>query len=246
MHYYKFNIADWNLATSHLSLEEEAVYFKLINYYYDTESPIPEETQSVIRRLRLGSQIKTVELILNEFFEFIDGFWHHLRCDEEIAEYQKKAEKNKINGNRGGRPKKINELSNNPEITQMVTEKNPEITLTTNHKPLTINHNNKGDKSPNRFIKPVLDDVVEYGKEKELNIDAQKFIDYYDSNGWMVGRNKMKDWKAAVRNWASRNFDAPQTQTKQPAITEAEINKAARPGESRDQVYRRLMASRDK
>jgi uncharacterized protein YdaU (DUF1376 family) len=52
MHYYKFNIADWHLATSHLTLEEEAIYFKLVNFYYDTEQPIPAETQTVIRRLR--------------------------------------------------------------------------------------------------------------------------------------------------------------------------------------------------
>jgi len=68
MYYYKFNIADWHLATSHLSLEEEAIYFRLINYYYDTESPIPVETQSVIRRLRLGSNSEIVGIILKEFF----------------------------------------------------------------------------------------------------------------------------------------------------------------------------------
>ena len=65
MHYYKFNIADWHLATSHLTLEEEAIYFKLVNFYYDTEKPIPLETQMVIRRLRLGSYVDSVGL----------GFW---------------------------------------------------------------------------------------------------------------------------------------------------------------------------
>ena len=68
MHYYKFNISDWHLATSHLSLEEEAVYFKLINFYYDSERPIPLETQSVIRRLRLANHKETFALVLEEFF----------------------------------------------------------------------------------------------------------------------------------------------------------------------------------
>ena len=54
MHYYPFNIADFNLHTAHLTLEEEAVYRRLIDFYYDTEQPIPVETQPVIRRLRLG------------------------------------------------------------------------------------------------------------------------------------------------------------------------------------------------
>jgi len=131
MYYYKFNIADWHLATSHLSLEEEAIYFRLINYYYDTEQAIPEETQSVIRRLRLGSYSEIVGIILKEFFTLESDGWHHKRCDDEISQYHDKAEVNQINGKKGGRPKK----------TQTVSKDNPDITLTKNHKPLTINHN---------------------------------------------------------------------------------------------------------
>jgi uncharacterized protein YdaU (DUF1376 family) len=129
MYYYKFNIADWHLATSHLSLEEEAIYFRLINYYYDTEQPIPEETQSVIRRLRLGSYSEIVGIILKEFFTLESDGWHHKRCDDEISQYQGKAEVNQVNGKLGGRPKK----------TQTVSKDNPDITLTKNHKPITNN-----------------------------------------------------------------------------------------------------------
>ena len=143
MHYYKFHISDWSLATNHLSLEEEAVYFRLLNYYYDTECPIPLETQMVSRRLRLGNHSETLELILNEFFEETDDGWISKRCDVEIEEYQKKVEHNKKVGKLGGRPKKNNDLHENPEITQGVSTINPDITLTINHKPLTINHNKK-------------------------------------------------------------------------------------------------------
>lgn len=139
MHYYKFNIADWHLATSHLALEEEAVYFKLINFYYDTELPIPKETQSVIRRLRLIGNTAIVKQVLQEFFVLEDDGWHHKRCDDEILKYQSKAEINREVGKLGGRPKKINNLEN-PQITDMVSENNPQITLTTNHKPRTNNH----------------------------------------------------------------------------------------------------------
>jgi uncharacterized protein YdaU (DUF1376 family) len=142
MHYYKFNISDWHLATSHLSLEEEAVYFKLINFYYDSEQPISKETQSVIRRLRLVNQEKTILAILKEFFTLKKDGWHHERCDIEISKYHEKADRNKAVGKLGGRPKKIKDLDNNPEITQMVSKENPQETLTTNHKPLTTNHKN--------------------------------------------------------------------------------------------------------
>jgi len=139
MHYYKFNIADWHLATSHLALIEEAVYFKLINFYYDTELPIPKETQSVIRRLRLIKNALIVNQVLQEFFVLEDDGWHHKRCDDEILKYHSKSEINREVGKLGGRPRKINSLQN-PEITDMVSENNPQITLTTNHKPLTTNH----------------------------------------------------------------------------------------------------------
>ena len=53
-----------------------------------------------------------------------------------------------------------------------------------------------------RFIKPTLDEVKAYCEELKNNIDAQRFIDYYASKGWVVGKNSpMKDWKACVRTW---------------------------------------------
>lgn len=55
------------------------------------------------------------------------------------------------------------------------------------------------------FVKPKLDEVVSYCKERNNNVDAEAFIDFYESNGWKVGRNSMKDWKAAVRTW-ERNY----------------------------------------
>ena len=52
-----------------------------------------------------------------------------------------------------------------------------------------------------RFTPPTLDDVRDYCNERCNNVDAERFIDYYTSNGWKVGKNTMKDWKAAVRTW---------------------------------------------
>lgn len=53
----------------------------------------------------------------------------------------------------------------------------------------------------NRFTPPSVDDVRTYCEERSNNIDAEQFIDYYESKGWMIGKNKMRDWKAAVRTW---------------------------------------------
>lgn len=52
-----------------------------------------------------------------------------------------------------------------------------------------------------RFVKPTLEDVQAYCLERGKGVDAQKWYDYYSANGWKVGKNPMKDWKAAVRTW---------------------------------------------
>ena len=51
------------------------------------------------------------------------------------------------------------------------------------------------------FQKPTIEELSAYIHEKGYHFDAERFIAYYDSNGWMVGKNKMKDWKAACRTW---------------------------------------------
>lgn len=60
----------------------------------------------------------------------------------------------------------------------------------------------EGAKTAKRFCPPTLEEVKAYCAEKEYTIDAERFIDFYTSKGWFVGKNKMKDWRAAVRNWS--------------------------------------------
>lgn len=69
----------------------------------------------------------------------------------------------------------------------------------------------KADKPPSakRFTPPSADDVRAYCKEQGYNVDAERFVDYYASRGWMVGKAKMKDWRAAVRNWARDENSKP-------------------------------------
>ena len=51
------------------------------------------------------------------------------------------------------------------------------------------------------FIPPTVGDIQSYCKERNNTVDAAYFFDFYSSKGWMVGKNKMKDWQAAVRTW---------------------------------------------
>lgn len=236
MHYFKFNIPTWALHTAHLTPEEEGIYLRLVTFYYDTEEPIPQETQSVLRRLRLGSHGSEVGLILSEFFELKDGGWHHKRCDEVLKEYHQKAERNRLNGKRGGRPSK-----KNPKETHSVNSGNPNKTLTINHKPLTINHKSKG------FTPPTVELVASYVTEKGYTIDPHHFVDYYQAQGWKLSNGRpMADWKAAIRTWAKREktnghtrnpagqHKNPGRRTKADEVREARERARARhsPGES--------------
>jgi hydroxymethylpyrimidine pyrophosphatase-like HAD family hydrolase len=69
----------------------------------------------------------------------------------------------------------------------------------TTNKQLTTNKNDKNNK---KFIIPTFNDVLGYCMQNNLEVDCNKFINFYESKGWMVGKNKMKDWKAAIRTWA--------------------------------------------
>lgn len=67
-------------------------------------------------------------------------------------------------------------------------------------------HTYKNDKECKKneryiFVPPTVDEVAEYCRERSNGIDAESFVSFYESKGWMIGRNKMKDWKAAVRTW---------------------------------------------
>lgn len=52
-----------------------------------------------------------------------------------------------------------------------------------------------------RFIPPTVEEVKAYCKERRNRVDAERFVNFYSAKGWMVGKNKMKDWRAAVRTW---------------------------------------------
>lgn len=71
------------------------------------------------------------------------------------------------------------------------------------------------------FQKPCVEDVALYCLESNYNVDAGKFVAYYESNGWRVGRSAMKDWKASVRYWHSQN---PSVDKSQKPIEKVKLN----------------------
>lgn len=62
----------------------------------------------------------------------------------------------------------------------------------------------KRDTRAARFTPPTVDDVAAYVSEKGYHVNAERFVSFYQQKGWMVGKNRMNDWKATVRNWETR------------------------------------------
>ena len=107
-----------------------------------------------------------------------------------------------------------------PDGCQMVAKRLPQDSIGKDRVGKDSLDNNKcaSDDAPKptnkRFIKPTLEEVEEYCKERNNYVDPQRFIDYYESNGWKVGgKATMKDWKAAVRNW-ERNVEKPKQEVR--------------------------------
>ena len=87
-------------------------------------------------------------------------------------------------------------LVNTPSKEKLTDNTNINITNTN-----LTDSNTKGS-----FVKPTIIDIKEYCKERKNNVDCETFFDFYESKDWLIGKNKMKDWKACVRTWEkSRN-----------------------------------------
>jgi hypothetical protein len=68
------------------------------------------------------------------------------------------------------------------------------------------------------FNKPTIEDVKTYMKELGMNDISERWMSHYESNGWLVGKNKMKDWKASVRTWKLNNLQTEEIKTNKPKI----------------------------
>ena len=86
--------------------------------------------------------------------------------------------------------------------------------FTDNTNTKVYNNTNLTGSNKKRFKKPSLDQVKKYCIERNNNIDAQAFIDFYDSKGWQIGKETMKSWKACVRTWEGRDKNKPKTMSK--------------------------------
>lgn len=147
----------------------------------------------------------------------LDGMFLQMRFS--IDEAKAKRSTNRENGSRGGAPKgNKNACKNNRKQPNSTENKqnNPNVNVNDNVNDNVISSNEDKAKSVSRFVAPTLDEIQEYCREKGYNVDAAAIYDHYTANGWVQGKNKpIKEWRAAVRQWARREseFAKPQHAT---------------------------------
>jgi len=95
MHYWQLHIGDWSKSCGHLSPSETGFYVRLLNVYYDTESPIPADLSSACRLAgaRTPREREEISCLLSEFFTLLEDGWHNKRADSEINRLQLIGEK---------------------------------------------------------------------------------------------------------------------------------------------------------
>jgi uncharacterized protein YdaU (DUF1376 family) len=204
MNYYNFHIGDYISHTIHLSLQEDLAYRRLLDMYYDTELPIPNNIPLVSRRLRISPD--DVKTVLEEFFELTEDGYKNFRAENEIADYRRFIDKQKVNGSKGGRPKKSHRK---PTANPTETQNNP------NQEPITNNQQpivkaTKGSRLSTDFELP--DSWTEFCQTERPDLNPQKvfdsFKDYWVAKAGAAGVKL--DWQATWRNWVrNQNIAKP-------------------------------------
>lgn len=194
-----------------------------------------------LKRLNLEEKGRLLEAIL-DYAECgtipeVDGMigiaWDFVQplIDQDASSYAEKCNKNRY-ATYVRESKKINQvplpfddwktshvISHDENTSQPVSSDIEWYPITiTDSIPITnsITKESKADKPPARshFVPPSVDEVREYCQSQGYTVDPTRFVNYYQSNGWKVGKNTMKDWKAAVRSWNSRNSNGAQDNRK--------------------------------
>lgn len=174
--------------------------------------------KNLLRYSNTGEVIETEDIGVKMLFSVLRS-----QIDRDSTKYERIVEKRKQSGRMGGLAKAKQNIANvasakfakqtvanvadNDTVTDTVNDNvNDNVTVNVND---TIKEDSKESKKgadkPTRFIPPTLSEVQKYISDNKYSVNASTFIDFYTAKGWMVGKNKMKDWKAAVRTWQNKD-----------------------------------------
>ena len=175
-----------------------------------------------------GHQVGTIKQALSMFKELglievlENGAIYMLDIQNFIGKGSTEADRQRLYDRRISEERKQNKLTQLRNLEEICKKSTPEIEIEL-EKDIEIEkeiHSSAKSTTTKRkrFEKPTLSQITQYCLERNNNVNAEQFYDYYESNGWKVGKNSMKDWKAAVRTWEKNNYNKPAKSNKQNAI----------------------------
>lgn len=166
-----------------------------------------------------GHQVGTIKQALSMFKELglievlENGAIYMLDIQNFIGKGSTEADRQRLYDRRISEERKQNKLTQSRNLEEICKKSTPEIEIEL-EKDIEIEkkiHSSAKSTTPKRkrFEKPTLSQITQYCLERNNNVNAEQFYDYYESNGWKVGKNSMKDWKAAVRTWERSEYRKP-------------------------------------
>lgn len=168
-----------------------------------------------------GHQVGTIKQALSMFKELglieilENGAIYMLDIQNFIGKGSTEADRQRIYDRRISDERKQRKLTQSRNLEEIFEKSTPEIEIEIEiEKDIEIEkeiHSSAKSTTTKRkrFEKPTLSEIKEYCIERNNNVDAQHFYDYYESNGWKVGKNSMKNWQAAVRTWERSEYRKP-------------------------------------
>jgi len=178
----------------------ELAYLQLYYSYLDAIKPLgdAERGRLFTALLEYGKTGAEPELGGNERFIFpmMQG-----QIDRDKEAYEKRCQTNSENGSLGGRPKKTYCFSENQPLFEKAKKAKEKEKEKEKNTPLPPKGEPVENAPKKKFVPPSVDEVRLYCDGRNNGIDAENFVDFYSSKNWMVGKNKMSDWKACVRTW---------------------------------------------
>lgn len=217
-------IGDWEKDCNVLSLEAEAAWLRIIFKMFTNgkQSTYKIPTKGLQNLWRCGPE-KVNEIIqeltdfdiceINNDGRFTEFTSRRFKRENEISETRSNAVKSRYAD--------TNDLQNvyktstkhlqTPEI-EIENNIDNNTTVSISDKVKIKEEVNNKKKSAKKFEKPTLEEIADYCRERNNSISPEAFFDFYESKGWKVGNQPMKDWKAAVRTWEKRSLKPTQQQ----------------------------------
>jgi uncharacterized protein YdaU (DUF1376 family) len=197
MHYYQFNIGDYQSHTAHLSEMEDLAYRRLLDWYYLHESPIPNDLNEVARQIRMRLHSDCITTVLLEYFESTPTGWIHNRADMEIEKVGEKSTKaSKSAKIRWDKVKDANALP-----TQSDSNATHNTLPDTNDTEPKTQKRKLGSRLAQDWV--LLKPWGEWAQLERPDLDVRKVADQF-KDYWIAqpGQKGVKlDWEATWRNW---------------------------------------------